>query len=384
MYGYVHSNYFFKGDTKSYIQYANTINDFASENASVTARLLFGRNNIALDESYRPYLDKIGYWTDTSAYTLVRINGILGWLTGGYYNVNVVFWQIFSMVGLVALFKAFYIHFPYNKQKLILGIFLVPSVLFWHSGIHKEAISIFGIGLTTLFLVEHKIGYRHLWIYVALVFSLILLFFVRSYLALLLIPAAIGLYFTLRNERYVWLKFSCIYLVCLALGLFVGLLFPKFNFIHAIVDIQNFFTVYGKGQSDFDIAKLEPNIFSLLVNSPKALFNAITKPTFFDITNHHLLLKLLAAFETTLIILLGFMLIAFNKIKQIPHWHIIVYCFFLSFSFLILIGLSVDNIGALFRYRSVILPLLVPSLLLLLHEEKLFAFLKKLFFKNNL
>lgn len=362
---------------------ANKINSFADENKAATLRLLFGKNNVKPDDALKPFVKQIGYWTDTSAYTLIRINGVMGWFTKGKYNVNVVLWQIFSFVGLVALFKAFYIYFPYNKQKLILGIFLIPSVLFWHSGIHKEAISIFSIGLTTLFLVEHKIGYRHLWIYIAVVFAFVLLFFVRSYLALLLIPAAIGLYFTLRNDAYVWLKFGFIYLSCLGIGLLVSILLPKFNFLQAIVDIQHFFITYGKGQSDFTIAKLEPNIFSMLKNSPKAFINAISKPSFLDVTNHHLLLKLFAAFETSLLLLISLLLLGFNRIKQIPHWHIIVYAIFLSFSFLVLIGLSVDNIGALFRYRSVILPLLAPAILLMFNEEKLFQSVKKLFKSNN-
>lgn len=382
-YGWINSNYYFNGDTKAYVEVANTINSFAEENRDKTVRLLFGKNNVKPNEELKPFIDKISYWTDTSAYTLVRLNGLIGWLTGGYYNVNVVFWQIFSLVGLVALFKAFYIYFPYNKQKLIIGIFLMPSVLFWHSGIHKEAISIFSIGLTTLFLVEHKIGYRHLWLYAAFAFSFVLIFFVRLYLALLLIPAAIGLYYCLRNDPYVWFKFTVIYLSCLVVGLLVGLIFPQFNFLQTIVDIQNFFIVHSIGQSDFAITKLEPNLFSLIINSPKALFNAITKPSFFDITNLHIPLKIFAAFENSLLILGGLLLFAFNRIKQIAHWHIIVYCIFLSLSFLILIGLSVDNIGALFRYRSVILPLIAPTILLLLNEEKLYNKLKSLIKSNN-
>ncbi|MBK5273242.1 MAG: hypothetical protein JJE22_19745 [Bacteroidia bacterium] len=52
---------------------------------------------------------------------------------------------------------------------------------------------------------------------------------------------------------------------------------------------------------------------------------------------------------------------------------------FFSFSLLLAIGLSVNNLGAIVRYRSVILPLLIVPMAAQIDWEKI----ESLFLKNN-
>jgi cadmium resistance protein CadD (predicted permease) len=73
------------------------------------------------------------------------------------------------------------------------------------------------------------------------------------------------------------------------------------------------------------------------------------------------ILSLAAATETDLLLLLFLVFLFFpNKRNNQNRPVIFIYfCLFLSFSVLITIGYSVNNIGAIVRYRSIILPLLL-------------------------
>ena len=64
----------------------------------------------------------------------------------GIYNVHAIIFAFISFVGIYNLYLFFETRM-YNKINLQFILFGVPSIVFWSSGVHKEAITFFGLGL---------------------------------------------------------------------------------------------------------------------------------------------------------------------------------------------------------------------------------------------
>lgn len=119
---------------------------------------------------------------------IIYINFFIQFLSFNNIFVHILFFCFISLVGLTALYKAFYKHFHSKKFILVIGIYLVPSVLFWTSGIYKETIALFCVGLIiylTDFGLQKSFSLKTI---TFLVLLMLLLFLVKIYVAAALLP----------------------------------------------------------------------------------------------------------------------------------------------------------------------------------------------------
>lgn len=115
-------------------------------------KMLTGIGNNAPE--FLPYYDKMNFWSrqiESSIYndshTIIRFNTLVRFFSFGYYNVHTVFICFLSLIGLTAIYKTFYPLLQDKKQELFISVFLLPSVLFWGSGVLKEGLILFALGL---------------------------------------------------------------------------------------------------------------------------------------------------------------------------------------------------------------------------------------------
>ena len=94
-------------------------------------------NNWYLKDNYTFYND---------SRSVVRFNALVFPFAFGRYVVHMIVMCFLSLTGLVAVFKAFHKPFVTKTFSLAFAIFLVPSVLFWGSGVLKEGLILFGSG----------------------------------------------------------------------------------------------------------------------------------------------------------------------------------------------------------------------------------------------
>jgi hypothetical protein len=182
------------------------------------------------------------------SHTIIRFNALLRIFSFGYYQVHSVFLCFLSLSGLVAIYRCFA---PYLAGKRILAIvciFLFPSVLFWGSGVLKEGILFYGMGM--LIYYWFKVSYEKISVYALawITFCLILLLATKFYILVSLLPGLLYIFWIARSSRNnLFLKF-CIVIICYgALGLGVKYFIPAYDPLQILAIKQQDFLSLARG-----------------------------------------------------------------------------------------------------------------------------------------
>src|SRR5207253_1683986 len=86
------------------------------------------------------FLHSNSYWNDLKSNVIIKFLALCNVVTFKNYFADIVLFNFMFFFGPVALYRLVKQLFPINKQLLIVSVFLIPSFLFWCSGIHKDGI----------------------------------------------------------------------------------------------------------------------------------------------------------------------------------------------------------------------------------------------------
>ncbi|MCC6836969.1 MAG: hypothetical protein IT234_00405, partial [Bacteroidia bacterium] len=139
-------------DIYKYFDDSKVIFDALKSNPSHYLAMLTGIGNDGAD--FNQYYYQMNFWArahDTNvlndSHTIIRFNALVRLFSMGYFNVHTVFMCFLSFIGLVAIYKTFSEFLIDKKKELFFVVFLLPSVLFWGSGVLKEGILFFALGV---------------------------------------------------------------------------------------------------------------------------------------------------------------------------------------------------------------------------------------------
>ncbi len=302
------------------------------------------------------FASKNSYWNDLKSNVFTKTLSIIDIFSFGHYYVNVVFYAFISLFGPMAFYRVMTDVFPNQKNLLLVTTFLVPSFLYWSSGIHKEGLIFTGIALIIYHIYfahkEKKFGIKR---WTGIILGLFILLLLRNFILVIIIPAVIAWVISNQWPQYRLASFFSVYLLCVVAFFTLRYADSRLDFPQAVVSKQLAF-INNVGHSSIPIRTLEPTAISFLINAPQAITLSSVRPYPGDV--HHLL-SLAAAVETELILLLFLLFLLFRKWKVTFSKNTLYFCVFFSISLLLAIGFSVNNLGAIVRYRSIILPLLV-------------------------
>ncbi len=297
------------------------------------------------------------YWNNLKGNAFVKLLSVFDILSFGHYYVNVIFYSFISLFGPIGIFRVMSDVFPGKKLAVLLATFFIPSFIYWTSGVHKEGLIFLGISLIIYHLYfgwKQKKYTITRWLGVLL--GLAILFILRNFLMLLIIPAVLAWLLAAHWPRYGLRIFMSVYL-------FFGVLFftarhidTSLDFPQAVVNKQQAFLRMQGGGSTIPIKELKPEFSSFLKNTPQAITLSFLRPYPSDV--HHLL-SLAASLEIYLLLLLFLLFLLFRKKNGALSSNAIYLSLFLSFSILLAIGFSINNLGAIVRYRSIVVPLLM-------------------------
>lgn len=345
-------------------------------------KILFGVGNNS-PEFYK-YYTQMHYWArqiDSGIYndshTIIRFNTLLRFFSLGYYNVHTVFICFLSLVGFTAIYKTFIPYLQDKKTELITAVFLVPSVLFWGSGVLKEGLIFFALGLL-IYHFNKLFSIRSIFICVGVG---LLLALSKFYVWLAILP---GLLFILWIKKAGPAKIVFKYLLIIIAVIITGLNIDKFT------SVQNPLVTLSQKQSEFSelangnatdaynkpipvaksvitINKLEPTLLSFIKNSPQALVNTIFRPFIWELRSPMILLSGIE--NIFILVFIGFCIFYRKSISVIPWAHVLFCLSFVVIQFLI-IGCTTPILGAIVRYKVPAIPFLLIAFLLILDKEK--------------
>ena len=296
------------------------------------------------------------YWNDLKGGVLIKILSIFNILSLGNYYVNVIFFSFITLFGPIAIYRVMKDVFPSRHLVVLLATFLVPSFLYWTSGIHKEGLIFIGISFVIYSIYfgtkEKKFGFTRI---LLLVSGLLIMLVLRNFIIVIIIPAIMAWLLANRWPKYGLTIFAALYLLFGIFFFSARHIDPDLDFPQAVVTKQQEFIKLKGGSSSFPIKKLEPTVISFLKNTPQAINLSSIRPYPSDVKH---ILSLAAAIEVCLLFLMFFLFLFWRK-NGPQSKNLIYFCVFFSLSLLLAIGFSVNNLGAIVRYRSVIMPLLV-------------------------
>lgn len=308
------------------------------------------------------------YWNDLKGNILIKFFSVFNIFSFGNYYINVIFYSFITLFGAMSVFKVMNDAFPGKRLNILLATFLVPSFLYWTSGLHKEGLIFTGISLIVYAVYfatkEKKWGFKRI---AALLTGLFLLLVLRNFILVIIIPAIIAWMAANRWPRRSLAIFSVIYIASGIMFFMARYISPKLDFPQAVVNKQQEFIKLKGGNSSIPIKELEPNAISFLKNTPQAINLSTIRPYPSDVRH---ILSLAAAIEINILLLLFVIFILWHRNGHQSR-NFIYFCIFFSFSVLLAIGFSVNNLGAIVRYRSIIMPLLVVPMLASLDWQRL-------------
>ena len=325
----------------------------------------------------RGYYLKTDSWLNTNPIfndnkTIIRMNVLFRFFSLGYYYVHVIFINFISFAGLFFLYKSFLMYVREKEKEMFLLTFLLPSVMFWGSGLLKDGILLGGFGLfiyAFTLIINKSFSLKRL---LALFTGLAILFMTKVYVIAIIAPGIAAWWLTRKSSgRKIAITFVTFYVIYLTAAFNLYRVSPDYNLAAELFYKQkNFIEIAEKhSASQIPFPRIECSGTSVLLNSPWAFSNTMFRPFISDA--HGKPMIMLSALENLFILFLILLfLISADFRKKKLNGYIIFNLIFIILLY-ILIGLSSPVLGAIVRYKIVSLPSLMFILIYYYNPKKL-------------
>lgn len=304
-----------------------------------------------------------GHWGPAMAYYLDKLEwhlmvkplAIFNLISDGNYYSNAVFFSFLTFWGHFLLFKLALQHFSAKRLLLLAVIFFFPPVVFWLSGIRADGL----LFLCFSFFMLHAYRWIHgrhtrsfWWALGGLAGILIF----RNILLLIILPALIAWFITVRYDRKPRLVFGAVCAIAVVLFLLSSLLPGRLNLPQMVVNKQEQFRML-EGNTRFALSPIDAHAGSFLRVLPEACLNTFVRPFVWEARGP---LQIMAAIEIWCFWLL-LILMALGRKGPLPGQVSAWLWFMFAFSLLyyLFIGYVVPFPGAIVRYKA------IPELLLM-------------------
>lgn len=295
------------------------------------------------------------YWNDLKGNFFIKILSIFNIFSFGHYYTNVVIYSFLTMFGPIGIYRVMSDVYPGKKLQVLLATFLVPSFIYWTSGIHKDGFIFVGLSLIIyniyFGLKEKHFNWRKIF-YILL--GLLMILALRNFLIVIIVPAIVAWLLASRFSKYPLAVFAGVYMLFGIFFFTAKYIHPRLDFPNAVVVKQQEFLKL-QGGSAVPIKELKPTIGSFLLNAVQAINLSVIRPYPSDVKH---ILSLAAAVEINFLLFM-FLIFLILKTNGLKSKIFIYFCLFFSFSLLLTIGYTVNFLGAIVRYRSLIIPFLV-------------------------
>ena len=300
---------------------------------------------------------------------MIRVNAFLRIFSFGNYHVHSIILAFLAFMGSFSLSKLF---FEVSRSKVLtyIAVFLVPSLVFWSSGILKEAVLLAALGFFAYHFYQLFDSNRTWKNYVMLFLMSCVLIVLKLYVFMAFFPAIIIWLVVSKWRRSLWV-YLLMYILFIAIATLIGEINPRYDFVNLIVDKQKQFirlADFYPVNSRFDLEVLTYEFWSLLLSSPEAIFNVFTKPWPNELNS---ILYIPSFIENAVILLLLVTTFVYRKALKVKEWDFVIFC--LSFCIILytVIGLTTPITGAIVRYKIPAIPFLMMAVFMLIDFDKI-------------
>lgn len=357
------------GDINKYHKAGLVLYSAMEENPADYFKMVTG---ICADEpQLEYYYDKSDHWYKAWNYgllndnrTVIRYNALLDLFTQGNLWLNLIISAFVAFCGSYFLALAMLGFSGGRRWTAVVAAFLVPSVVFWSSGMMKECLVLFSVGLLTFSWTAlwRKFGVIKL---LVVLISAWILFLAKFYVLMAMLPGLVVFVLPKKfGTKKLLVSSAIIFSALIMLFFFSGSIFG-YDLADTIVKKQHDFIKMVNYEADYsgsniEIKELEPTFISFISALVPAYINALFRPF---VTEAGTLIKLVCCVENLVfLILFIYMCIRF---KPMDNNQLRFILFTLSFTLLLygLIGMTTPNLGALVRYKIPAMPFILFSIL---------------------
>lgn len=326
---------------------------------------------------YHGFSDSSGWYTDTQAalqdgrlplnvfdlthytqnYFLYLLNLVLQKIGLKYLSINLIF-NFFSSIGL------FFLYISINKKFFLkyIALFILlffPSFMFWTSGVSKDSIILFPIGLIIYYCLKFE---KKLF---KILIATIIIFLIRPYFGFLIIISLFSYYFFEIIKNYKQNRTKIFFLI-----LFLFLSFLSANFILGKLNISDVYSLMKTIQSQYREAFLAiPQDQNFFIR----IFSYYLRPAIFDFYPNIIIIFI--TFENLILLLIIlFLVINLNYKNFFSKKKENIFLMVLIFLAMIFFSQFTNNYGTALRQKWMSLPFII---FFLISNQKVFYFLKR-------
>ncbi len=301
------------------------------------------------------------YWNDLKTNLMVKLVSVLHIFSGGNYYVNVVLYNFLIFFGITGLYRVFKEVYNASTWLTVAMVFLLPSVLYYSSILHKDGLTLAAVGIIifNIYYGLHQDGFSFKRVFF-IFFVFLLMFLLRSYMVFALLPALAAMVICYKKRFNILLVFAIVYMASAILFFNLQYIFPSVSLPQYVAQKQADF-ISLKGNTAIPVNTLKPSFASYAANAPQALQHSLFRPSFAD----YKLSVLLLPFTLEMVFYFYLILLFFYRPgKETYHKPFVLFSLCFAFCSFLFIGYTVPVLGAIIRYRSVYLPFLLAPFVL--------------------
>jgi hypothetical protein len=370
--------YAYKGDTFAYFDEAQSLSNLFKNNSDGFWKVFWNNDfsNISADTLKLHFK----LTSQPRAFAIAKILMPFCYLANGNYWIVSLYCSFLSFFGMWKVANSLVKIFPNTHLTSAISFLYFPSIVFWSSGVSKEAFVMLALGLSISFLLKLMYVRKFSsWLFLAFCAAMYFLFLVKYYYLIAFI-FGISIWFFLEFIRFLNVKklyfshkkYSIIFTLLLIFP-FTFLLLGIMSTVHPNLSLHHFLEALLQNhdatlrvthhQGFIHFYNLEATWTSILLNLPIALFSGLFEPFMWQTLN---IQSFLIGIENNFLLVLLFFSLSkvrswYQKAIQTPiFWGLLAYILVLA----IFLAFSSPNWGAISRYKIAFMPFWVYLLLL--------------------
>jgi hypothetical protein len=374
--------YYYKfGDSFEYYKGAVMLSNTLLDSPSDYFELLLHESSTNFPGHLRQYTDPLAYSDTPEEWFMVKLTSIFSLISFNSYLVINLFMSVVSFWGGWKLFKVFSDLIPSKLYIAFWSVFLVPSMIFWGSGLMKDTFTLAGISylIYTLYFGIIKSQFKLSYIF-GFIFWLSVTFTLKSYIVLAFFPSIILIFYfhyksTIRSPIIKFVSTPILVITFLILGFYslktLSESSEKYSIEQLEWKVKGFHTWHTTlGGSAYSLGDVEYTPIGVLSKLPAGLNVTFFRPYIWEARNP---VVMLGAIESLTLLCLFTLILWKTRIKPLKYIKssillksLIVFIILFGFA----VGFTSYNFGALGRYKMPVMPLFIFLLFYILEKIK--------------